>query len=274
MRRAKFAVLFAAVISTPLAAHDFWLQPNQFAIAPGGRIGMIFLVGHGAFRQRSNITADRIKLFRAIGPQGTSDRSGDLTLAQASDAVSAFSQPGTYVVAFSTSNVPSNLPALRFNDYATAEGLTLVLQQRAAAGTSNGPGRELYSRRGKSLIQVGPVGRIAQPHVTTPAGLGLEIVPLINPYQPGNSRTLPVRVLYQGRALAGALVKLNNLQADSEPVEMHRTDSAGQTAFRLPTSGQWQLNVVWSQPLARNAVADFVTTFSSLSFGFGNGSTR
>lgn len=274
MRPTIVAALVAALISAPLAAHDFWLQPSRFAVAPGGRVPMIFLVGHGAFRQRSAIGADRVKLFRAIGPQGTTDRAADLTLGQAADATTAFSVPGTYVIAFSTSNTPSNLPALRFNDYAAAEGLTLVLQQRAAAGTTTGPGRELYSRRGKALIQVGRPGRMAQPHVTTPAGLGLEIVPLINPYQPGASRSLPVRVLYQGRPLAGALVKLNNLQADAEPVELHRSDAAGQATFRLPTSGQWQLNVVWSQPMPRNATAEFLTTFSSLSFGFGNAAAR
>ena len=269
MRTAPFVVLAAAaLLSAPLAAHDFWLQPSRFAVAPGGRVPMIFLVGHGTFRQRSGIAADRVKLFRAIGPQGTTDRAADLTLGQAADATTAFPNPGTYVMAFSTSNTPSNLPALRFNDYAAAEGLTPILQRRTATGTTNDPGRELYSRRGKALIQVGPPTRTAQPQVTTPVGLGLEIVPLVNPYQPGTSRTLPVRILYQGRPLAGALVKLNNLKSDAEPVEMHRSDAAGQATFRLPTSGQWQLNVVWSQPLPRNASAEFLTTFSSLSFGF------
>lgn len=268
MRPVFLAVIGATLLASPLAAHDFWLQPSRFAVAPGGRVPMIFLVGHGTFRQRSAIGADRVKLFRVIGPQGTTDRAADLTLGQAADATTGFAQPGTYIVAFSTSNTPSNLPALRFNDYATAEGLTLVTRQRAAAGTADSPGRELYSRRGKALIQVGPPGRAAQPQITTPAGLGLEIVPLINPYQPGASRALPVRVLYQGRPLVGALVKLNNLQADAEPVEMHRSDAAGQATFRLPTGGQWQLNVVWSQPLPRNTSAEFLTTFSSLSFGF------
>ncbi len=274
MRFTKLAAVAAVLCGSPLAAHDFWLQPDQFATGPGIRLPMIFLVGHGVARQRSTIGKDRVKLFRAIGPQGSSDRLGDLTMGQAADAGSVFTAPGTYVLAFSTSNVPSELPALRFNDYATAEGLSLVLQQRTASRATNSPGRELYSRRGKALIQVGSPGKVPQPQVTAPVGLGLEIVPLINPYQPGTSKTLPVRVLYQGRPLVGALVKLNNLQADAEPVEMHRSDSTGQTSFSLPRTGQWQLNVVWSQPLPRNGTADFLTTFSSLSFGFGQGTPR
>ena len=262
------AAAAAALASAPLAAHDFWLQPVRFWTSPGTPVPMTFLVGHGIARQRSSVAKDRFNVFRAVGPQGVVDHKAELTLGQAADVSPGFTQPGTYVVAFSTSNVASDLPALRFNDYATAEGLTLVLQQRAASNTSSNSGRELYSRRGKSLIQVGPMGRAPVPYVTAPIGLGLEIVPLINPYALGNSRTMPVRVLYQGRPLAGAMVKLNNLAADAEPVEKHLTDGKGHATFTARHSGDWQLNVVWSQPMPRNPQAEFLTTFSSLSFGF------
>jgi uncharacterized GH25 family protein len=262
------AVAAGALVSGPLAAHDFWLQPLRFWTSPGTPVPMMFLVGHGVARQRSNIAKDRFNVFRTIGPQGVADHKSELTLGQAADVAPGFTPPGTYVVAFSTSNVASDLPALRFNDYATAEGLTLVLQQRATTNTATNSGRELYSRRGKALIQVGPMGRQHQPYVTAPIGLGLEIVPLLNPYALGNSRTLPVRVLYRGRPLAGALVKLNNLAADAEPVEKHLTDSTGLATFEARRSGDWQLNVVWSQPMPRNPQAEFLTTFSSLSFGF------
>lgn len=258
----------ATLISAPLAAHDFWLQPQRFWTSLGARVPMTFLVGHGAARQRSSIAQDRFSVFRAVGPGGVVDRRPELTIGQAADVAPGFTQPGTYVVAFSTTNVLSDLPALRFNDYAKVEGLTLVMRQRAANNTATKPGRELYSRRGKALIQVGPVGRLPQSHVTRPVGLGLEIVPLISPYAQGNSRTLPVRVLYQGRPLPGALVKLNNLASDTEPVEKHLTDSNGQASFAARRSGNWQLNVVWSQPLPKNPQAEFLTTFSSLSFGF------
>ena len=270
MRRLYFsgAMAAAALLSAPLAAHDFWLQPQRFWTSLGAPVPMTFLVGHGAARQRSSVAKDRFSVFRAVGPRGVVDRKPELTIGQAADIAPAFTQPGTYVVAFSTTNVASDLPALRFNDYASAEGLTLVLRQRAASNSTTSPGRELYSRRGKALIQVGPVGRMPQPYVTSPIGLGLEIIPLINPYALGNSRTLPVRVLYQGRPLAGAMVKLNNLAADAQPVETHLTDSTGQATFAARRSGDWQLNVVWSQPMPKNAQAEFLTTFSSLSFGF------
>ena len=229
---------------------------------------MVLLVGHGAARQRSSISADRFTLFRSSGPNGVANRINDLTPGSAADASVTFATPGTFMVFFSTTNIPSELPAKRFNEYASAEGLSQVLARRASDGSMSRPGRELYSRRGKAIVQVGPPGQIPQPQITKPVGLGLEIVPLSNPYALGNAAQITVQVLYRGQPLAGALVKLNNLDADAQPVEMHRSDASGRATFQARRAGQWQYNVVWSQPLANNPTADFLTTFSSLTFGF------
>lgn len=265
---AGVAIVAGGFAAAPLLAHDFWLQPQSFWTRPGGTVPMLLLVGHGAARQRSTIGMNRILQFRSSGPDGTANRIRDLTLGSSADASLAFGTPGTHLVYFSTSNIASELPAPRFNEYANAEGLTQVLAQRASTGSTNKPGRELYSRRGKALVQVGPPGKNPQLQITRPVGLGLEIVPLSNPYAPGNPAQQAVQVLYQGRPLAGALVKLNNLAADAQPVESHRTDATGRASFQAHRSGQWQFNVVWSQPLANNPTADFLTTFSSLTFGF------
>ena len=267
-QRLAFVAAAAGLAASPLLAHDFWLQPQTFWTRSGGSVPMVLLVGHGAARQRSSISADRFTLFRSSGPAGVINRISDLTLGSAADASVTFATPGTYMVFFSTSNIPSELPAIRFNDYATAEGLSQVLAQRASNGSMSRPGRELYSRRGKAIVQVGPIGKTPQPQITKPVGLGLEIVPLSNPYAPGNTSQITVQVLYRGQPLAGALVKLNNLDADAQPVEVHRSDASGRATFQARHAGQWQFNVVWSQPLANNSTADFLTTFSSLTFGF------
>lgn len=263
-----FAAAAAAVAAAPVLAHDFWLQPQRFWVQPGAALPMVLLVGHGAARQRSDIAASRFTLFRSIGPDGMRNRAGELTLGKPADASPRFAAAGTHVVFFATSNVASELPAKRFNEYAAAEGLDMVIAGRRASGALGRPGRELYSRRGKAIVQVGAPGSAMQPHVTKPVGLGLEIVPLTNPYAGTGATRMTVQVLYQGKPLPGALIKLNNLAADAQPVEMHRSDGAGRAVFRLQRSGRWQYNVVWSQPLANNSSADFLTTFSSLTYGF------
>jgi uncharacterized GH25 family protein len=83
---------------------------------------------------------------------------------------------------------------------------------------------------------------------------------------------LPVHVFYEGRPLAGALVKLTNLEFDVRPVAMRLSDAQGRASFSFPRTGTWLINVIWTKPISGNPNADFDTTFSSLTFGYG-GST-
>lgn len=268
MRRIWLLLPFL-LCGTPAAAHDFWLQPSRFWVALAARTPVTILVGHGPARQRSPIGVDRVVVFQSVGPSGTADQKRNLHLgAPAADADVVLAGPGAHVLVFASNYAQSNLPALRFNDYLKAEGLTEAIRQRERSGATAAPGRELYSRRAKALIQVGQPGSRAQPHVTKPVGLDLEIVPDRNPYALKGTDGLPVRVLYQGQPLQGALVKLTNLDADERPVETHLTDSTGRAVFQARRVGNWQMNVIWSKPLAANRRADFLTTFSSLSFGF------
>lgn len=188
---------------------------------------------------------------------------------QADDGHIAFSKPGTYVLVMETdARAQSHLPAIRFNDYLKVEGLTLALEQRERTHRMSADGSENYSRRAKSLVQVGPPQAGVEVQVTEPLGLPLEIVPEQNPYSVPQSPVLPVRVIYEGQPLAGALVKLTNLEHDEAPLEMHLTDSEGRASFAMPAHGSWLLNVIWTKVLPDTRETDFETVFSSLSFGF------
>lgn len=252
------------------AAHDFWVQPLKFWIAPNTAVMTTLQVGHGEFRQRWNADADRVVRFNSVGPDGAvTDHRGELRVATMNqDHTVTFREPGAHVLVLQTSYADSVLPSIRFNDYLKQEGLTPALAERARTHTEDQPGREVYSRRAKALVQVGPPTGKAQPWVTRPVGLSLEIVPDVNPYAAGGGEELPVRVLSDGKPLPGATVMLNNLDFDGRPLQTLRTDSQGRAVFRMPRIGSWQLNVVWTRPLKGDRRADFDTTFSSLTFGF------
>jgi uncharacterized GH25 family protein len=117
-------------------------------------------------------------------------------------------------------------------------------------------------------VHVGPVEVGRRGRSTASLGLPLEIVPEDDPYAEPRPQMLRVRVLERGRILPGALVKLTDLDHDASPVEAHRTDSEGRARFRMPASGSWLLNVIWSRPQPPARDTDFSTVFSSLSFGF------
>jgi uncharacterized GH25 family protein len=162
----------------------------------------------------------------------------------------------------------SHLPAIRFNDYLKVEGLTPALAHRERTHRMEADGSENYSRRAKAIVQVGLPGTGSQAQVTRPVGLPLEIVPEVSPYAQPRQGSLPVRVIYEGRPLAGALIKLTNLAHDAAPLETHLTDQAGRASFTMPGTGTWLLNVIWTKVLPSSRETDFETVFSSLSFGF------
>jgi uncharacterized GH25 family protein len=263
------ALLGGIVFASAAGAHDFWVQPQQYWSQPDASIPITLQVGHGAERQRSQIRSSRISRFVAFAPDGTShDVRSELHLRGANDdGQLRFDAPGAYVIVLETDNGGrSALPAHRFNDYARDEGLTPALDYRERAGKMTADTAESYRRVSKAIVQNGAVDGGSQTHVTTPLGLTLEIVPERSPYARGED--LPVRVFFEGRPLAGALVKLTQLEHDDAPVAERKTDPSGRVSFPLTRSGAWLLNVVWTKPAAVPAEVDFDTTFSSLTFGF------
>lgn len=221
-------ILLALLLALPAAAHDFWIQPQ----APHD-----LLVGHGPYRQISPIPPSRIIRFETIGP----------------------AEAAHLLVLETDDKAQSHLPAIRFNDYLMVEGLTPALQERERTHRGNRDGSERYSRRAKALIGAGP----DDPLFTKAVGLTLEIVP-----EHPSVHGLPVRVFYKGQPLAGALVKLTDLDHDEQPFETHRTDEKGHASFTRPDKGSWLLNVIWTEALGPEAETDFATIFSSLSFAF------
>ena len=130
----------------------------------------------------------------------------------------------------------TTLPAARFNEHVEHEGLTPALEHREHTRQTHAPASERYRRVATAIVQIGPVNDRTTAHqsITAPLGLPLEIVPEQNPYAEPRALRFPIRVMFEGQPLSGALVKLTHLEHDDAPTEVHRTDSAGRTSFPCP----------------------------------------
>ena len=259
--RAALTLLIWICCARGAVAHEFWVQPREFWLPPPAELSVSLQVGDSRTRQESPIPPQRITRFEALGPTGASVdmRAGSARLDKA----------GAYLVALETdAGGYSRQSAARFNDYLEAEGLTPALEYRLRTHQMHVDGFERYRRAAKSIVLVGRHNRQAQRHVTQPLGLKLEIVPQVSPYAEPQPVRLPLRVLYEGRPLTGALVKLMNLEQDLTGANQTLTDDAGMASFSMPTRGKWLVSVVWTRLLAEDADADYETTFASLTFGF------
>lgn len=262
------ATIIGLSLAGSASAHDFWLQPQSWQTAPGAPLPFIVEVGHGQFRQQWGADGGHLRALGDLANGGAVDirplfKPGGVV----PHLTRTFRREGLHIISLVSTNAASDLPSIRFNDYIKAEGLTLAIDARIRNGTTNRNGREFYSRRAKALIQVGRPTRSDDKLATRALGLTLEIVPLRNPYSLGADHVLPVQILYEGRPLPGALVKLTNLEFDAKPLRVARSDATGKVSFEVPPVGSWLVNVIWTKPVAERD-ADFVTTFSSLTFGY------
>jgi hypothetical protein len=196
---------------------------------------------------------------------------GDLTFASFITA-----DDGGALVAYESSFTPIELEAGEFDRYLKLEGLDEPLRSRARLGSKAGPGRERYARCPKTWIGGRELGRLLRP-----VGLPLEVVPVGDPT---SSSPVKVKLLFRGRPLAGALVRVWNqplehgamprdaAERDSVgPATEVRTDRTGLATLSINGPGEWLVSAVHMVRCADRAEADWESLWASLTFARGAG---
>lgn len=258
---------FLALAPARVHAHDFWIAPHSHVLAQGQAATLTFQVGHPGAPERSQLPRHRIRRLDVVQPGAATAEVKLLPVGELGDAIVKPGAVGLAVVALATDETAySRLPADLFNAHVRAEGLTPALLDRRRTGREGAPAVERYGRRAKTLIHMGARGDVRPDDGAAPVGLSLEIVPSVNPFAIAPGGTLPLRIIYEGQLLEGALVQLKSLDAGGPPVQAQRTDSGGAVEFRSVEPGAWLVTTAWTRRLADDASADFETVFSSLSF--------
>lgn len=243
-------------MGAPLRGHDLWLVPSSFQPAPGARISVRILVGHGpGDGQPLAPRPGWIERFVVAGPGG---EAAIAAVAGADPAGYAeVGGPGVYAVGLQSGDTLHTLAAERFARFVAEEGL----EQAAGGGFGPGPVRELFSRSVKSLVRVGegsgPGGRL---------GLELELVLLSDPSDRG-SPELALRVLLRGEPAAGILVEAASL-AGGPPVARAVSDRRGTVRLALPAAERrgWLATAVALEAAPPGSGADWRSLWSSLTF--------
>ena len=266
MIRAALAC-FALALPAAAAAHSFWLQPADFTPAQGEDLRVEFKVGDvGTGPDAANnwgLYWERIVSLRLIGPEGVTDQQSAVRTTRRGEtggAVLAVPGPGTYVLAFESNSSFSDLEAQRFNRYLDSAGLTAISAHRETRGLTGTRGTELYSRRAKTVLQVGDE---QTRNVTEPIGQTLEIVPTENPFSMGEGERLPLLVLWRGERLAGATLEASALDGSGE-LRTYVTDESGTVTIPAQSGSAMLYSVVWGVPAPNDARADYITVFASL----------
>ena len=264
MRRRLTWTAAAVLLAAVALGHDFWIEPSSFRPVPGAAVNLRLLVGDAVSVEPVAREPARIKDFFCIRPDGSRE-SVDGINGKDPAGILQVKDPGLYLVGYRSRDSFITLDAPKFEAYLREEGLDHVIEQRAAKGASGDPGRETYSRCAKSILLCGEGGIGDSARLL---GLTLELIPEKNPYALHAGDELPIKLVYEGHQLTGALVaavKRTGTGRIEHRVE-GRTDREGRVVLRLPAAGEWIVKCVHMVESPLKTQADWQSLWASLTF--------
>jgi uncharacterized GH25 family protein len=260
-RLAALVISATALSSVPVLAHDMWIEPATFSPQAGEIVAVRLRVGQdllGDPLPRDPALVNQFIVEDAGGRKAVVGRDG----ADPAGFVRA-AAPGMLVIGYSSNPSRVELAADKFNQYIKDEGLDAVAALRAHRNELGSAAHEMFSRCAKSLVLSGSPSEMQGDRQL---GFTLELVAERNPYTLRAGQDLPVRLTYQNRPLAGALIVAMNRLNRSEKLSA-RTDSDGRVRLRLRPGGMWLIKSVHMIPAPADSGAEWASFWASLTFG-------
>lgn len=251
------AVLLCA---TSARAHDFWIEPTSFTPQAGQTLGVALRVGEHLAGDPVPRDPALIKSFMVAHAAGRQEIVGRAGMDPA--GILRVAASGLHVVGYHSQPIPIELPPAIFNQYLKEEGLDAIADARRHRGQADANAREIYSRCAKSLVLVGAADDEAHDQVL---GFDLELVAEHSPYALRPGQMLPLRLLYLGRPLEGALIVAINQQNPADKLSV-RSDNNGLVQFDLRPGGMWLLKTVHMVEALPDSNAEWASYWASLTF--------
>ncbi|SMX46764.1 DUF4198 domain-containing protein [Actibacterium lipolyticum] len=220
-------------------AHEFWISPESYQIAPDDPIRADIRVGQNLKGSAYAYIPKRFERFDLIvgdsvipveGRMG--DRPAMVTIPPESGMA--------IVVHETTDTILTYTDWDKFLTFVTDKHFPDALEQHAARGLPETGFRESYRRFAKSLIAVGDGAGTDRP-----VGLETEIVALSNPYTDDMTNGLPVQVLYNGSPRQNAQVEVFDKAPDGKvTVTQIFTDPLGHATIPVARGHEYLLDAV------------------------------
>ncbi len=267
-----FALAAAGVLIVigVLAAHDFWIVPNAFAIADGGTIEVRGQTSSRFPTSESAVALARIADARVIGAS-SEERIADLSIAAPSLMLRHRPRgTGQRIVAIALHPTTLRASGPGFKRYMELEGAAELAARYEREGIL--PKTDSITRRyakfAKTFVEVGLNGPRAFSRVV---GHVAELMPLSDPAKLRAGDTLALRLLYRGKPLASAHMHAGRA-ADGGTETDHlslATDQNGVVRVPVANAGLWNARTLHIVPAERGTGADWDSFFVTVVFSVG-----
>lgn len=256
-----FVAAFCVIFGSWASAHELWLEPHAYQLAPGDELMADLKNGEafkgttlGYFPGRSS----RFDITLGDTTQPVTGRMGD------TPAVAApTDQPGLAVIAHETA--PSTIRYKtweKFAKFAAHKDFAEIEARHQAAGFPREGFAEIYTRHVKALVAIGD-GNGADREL----GLATEFVALTNPYAPGFDGTMQVALFDQGAPRADTQVEVFDRAPSGEvTITLYRTDGSGTAEIPVTPGHTYLFDAVVLRPYAGDKDAVWETLWAALTF--------
>ncbi len=249
----KAALAAACALTLPALAHDTWVQPRAFRVAPGGSLLLEFTSGM-RFPQPDHAPEPE-RLVRAR--VRLSGQEADIPSRERGDHALLLTAPvrmaGLATVWVATKPATLTLKEAEVEEYLHEIGAAQTAGKAWRERKPPKTWRETYRKHAKTFVKVGAA---SDPSWAEPAGLELEIVPEADPFALRAPASLPIVVLKRGKPLASFVVAA---AAQGSERRLVTTDADGRAQVVLDRPGPWLLAGTEIRPKGDAWESDFTT---------------
>lgn len=240
--KSALAALVSSLLTLPASAHDTWLLPERWRVAPGDHLVLALTSAMDFPRPETSVKVDRLEAHsvRLAGKtQALAPGSGERSLALSA----VLKETGVATAWIATRPRSLTLTPEQVAHYLEEVGAadSVGAQWKRSGRTA---WRETYVKLAKTVLRVGDAG--SDSSWREPLGLTLEIVPEIDPTQLKQGDDLRIRLLWQGKPLPDLAVGAVP-SAPAKPVLVW-TDALGRAAFKLDRPGPWLVRATLIRP--------------------------
>lgn len=241
MKKKIACALMLIAFSVAIQAHEFWLQPLQFRYQVNEEASIEFMVGESFTGEQWDLKKHKVELLDWHTATSKTDLTSQIKNVKGFRLLQKLPAEGTQLFAMKSNAAYIELPAEKFNEYLKEDGLDDVLEERKKKNLLNRPSTENYTRFTKLLLQA---GNTKDDTYKKNVGFRIEIIPQSNPYTLKSGDYLQCLVLFEGKPLPHALVKVWSRLNNTTFLQNIYTEKDGMIKFPISTKGAWMVSTV------------------------------
>jgi len=260
-----FVVFWGAFLFSgfQLRAQEFWLQPNKIQYKIGDTLKVSFQKGVNFDGRRISVSKNQVERLELYQARSVQDLASDMIENAKFNVSVPLRSEGTTLIVMQTSGNTVKYTAAEFNAFLNDNGLDEAISRRKNTNSTNNPATESFTTYEKLLV---PVGNSKDNSFATVVGLPLEIIPDKNPLALKKGDVVHFKVLFQGKPLFGAKVRIWNYYDHLTTTQNIFTQQDGTIEMTISGAGSWLINVVKMIP-AKDGNSEWQSYRGSLMFG-------